>query len=286
MIKTILTAVSIAAVIFLFMSNKKPKKINTTQELFEFEDISKDGLVHLPGQKFRKVMEIYPVNMATKSGREQAGIWDAFRTMINSLTIPVTLLVQSTHLDNTDYIAKVRTSLEQQEVESPALKRFGEVYIKHVYDLSENRSLQSKRYYIVAKIDVSSDTVDSGVDVDDNTIAVAVNAMLRANGKTVKITNEEAERLARSELDNIIVVMGSYLGQMGIRYKPLNKQEVVDMVYTTYNRDLASVIRTKEVDAMEAFSLFTRSMTPEMYKAIETEKKEEGPLAKTDQKTI
>jgi len=274
LIETTLTVVSIAAVIFLFITNKKPKKMDASQELFDFVDISSDGLVKLPGQKFRKVIEVYPINMATKSGREQANIWNTFRTMINSLTLPVTFLIQSTYFDNADYSETVKKQL--QETENPALKEYGNSYIKHIYDLSENRSLQSKKYYIIPKIDVSSNTVDSGVDIDENTVAIAVNAILRSTSKTAKLTNDEAERLARSELDNTVAVMGAYLGQMGIRFKVLNKQEVADMAYTTYNRDLANVIRTKEVDAMEAFSLFTKSITPEMYSAIESEKREEA----------
>jgi hypothetical protein len=274
LIENVLTAAAIAAVIFLFVTNKKPKKMDTTQELFDYTNISNDGLVQLPGQRYRKVIEVYPVNMATKSVREQAGIWDAFRTMINSLTVPVTFLVQSTHLNNTDYIVKVRNIL--QETENPALKVYGESYIKHVYNLSENRSLQSKKYYIITKIDVSADTVDSGVNIDDNTVAIAVNAILKSTDKPAKLSDEEAERLARSELDNITTVIGSYLSQMGIRFKVLDKKGVVDMAYTTYNRDLASIVSTKEVDAIEAFSLFTRSKTPDLYEAIERQTREEA----------
>ncbi|MGI6079109.1 MAG: hypothetical protein ACOYCB_13315 [Fastidiosipilaceae bacterium] len=265
LIKLILTVVCIAAVIFLSMSNKKSnnQKIETTQELFNYEDISNDGLVTLPGQKFRRVIEINPINIAIKSQREQASIWETFRTMINSIVFPVTFLIQSTHLDITDYISTVKQSLEQHN--NPLLKEYGKIYINHIRELSENKSLRAQRYYMIIRIDVSSNTIDSGVEVDDNTVAMAINAFLRAANRPKKLTQEEAERLARSELDNMISVIGSYLGQMGINYVMLNKKGIVDMAYTTYNRDLSNVVRTKEVDAMEAFSLFTHSLTPSMY---------------------
>ncbi len=260
---------AIVAIIYLLFSNRKKENIDSTQDLFNYKEIASDGLIHLPGQKFRKVIQVYPLNIATRSGREQASIWDTFRTMVNSLVFPVTFLVQSTHLDTEDYTAQVEE--ERQRSENDLVREVGKDYINHIRELSEKRSIRSHKYFVIVKIDVSSASIDSGVEVEDNTVAMAINSVLKAANKPKKMSDKEAERLARSELDNMTNIIRSYLSQMGISSTILDRRGVVDMGYTTYNRDLSNVVRTKEVDDIEAFSLFTKSLTPDLYGKTLTE---------------
>lgn len=264
--KWFIVAASLAAIIYLYIGKRKPVKMDCTQDLFDYKKIHNDGLIELPGQRFRKVIQVYPINKDTRSQREQAAIWENFRALINSLVFPATFIVQSTHLDYNDYTENVREELEK--IDNRAVREYGEEYINYIQGMSENRAARAHKYYIILKIDVASDSVDSGVEVEDNTIAIAINAFLKAVNRPKKLSDEEATRLARSELDNMANVVQSYLNQIGVKSIKLNKKGIVDMGYTTYNRDLANVIRTKEVDDIEAFSLFTKSLTPELHNKI------------------
>jgi len=265
-LKWFIVAASLAAIIYLYIGKRKPVKMDCTQDLFDYKKIHNDGLIELPGQRFRKVIQVYPINKDTRSQREQAAIWENFRALINSLVFPATFIVQSTHLDYNDYTENVREELEK--IDNRAVREYGEEYINYIQGMSENRAARAHKYYIILKIDVASDSVDSGVEVEDNTIAIAINAFLKAVNRPKKLSDEEATRLARSELDNMANVVQSYLNQIGVKSIKLNKKGIVDMGYTTYNRDLANVIRTKEVDDIEAFSLFTKSLTPELHNKI------------------
>ncbi|MBZ4688065.1 MAG: hypothetical protein JG764_1698 [Clostridiales bacterium] len=264
--KWFIVAASLAAIIYLYIGKRKPVKMDCTQDLFDYKKIHNDGLIELPGQRFRKVIQVYPINKETRSQREQVAIWENFRALINSLVFPATFIVQSTHLDYNDYTENVREELEK--IDNRAVREYGEEYINYIQGMSENRAARAHKYYIILKIDVASDSVDSGVEVEDNTIAIAINAFLKAVNRPKKLSDEEAARLARSELDNMANVVQSYLNQIGVKSIKLNKKGIVDMGYTTYNRDLANVIRTKEVDDIEAFSLFTKSLTPELHNKI------------------
>jgi hypothetical protein len=265
-LKWFIVAASLAAIIYLYIGKRKPVKMDCTQDLFDYKKIHNDGLIELPGQRFRKVIQVYPINKETRSQREQVAIWENFRALINSLVFPATFIVQSTHLDYNDYTENVREELEK--IDNRAVREYGEEYINYIQGMSENRAARAHKYYIILKIDVASDSVDSGVEVEDNTIAIAINAFLKAVNRPKKLSDEEAARLARSELDNMANVVQSYLNQIGVKSIKLNKKGIVDMGYTTYNRDLANVIRTKEVDDIEAFSLFTKSLTPELHNKI------------------
>lgn len=264
--KWFIVAASLAAIIYLYIGKRKPVKMDCTQDLFDYKKIHNDGLIELPRQRFRKVIQVYPINTETRSQREQVAIWENFRELINSLVFPATFIVQSTHLDSNDYTENVREELEK--IDNRAVREYGEEYINYIQGMSENRAARAHKYYIILKIDVASDSVDSGVEVEDNTIAIAINAFLKAANRPKKLSDEEAARLARSELDNMANVVQSYLNQIGVKSIKLNKKGIVDMGYTTYNRDLANVIRTKEVDDIEAFSLFTKSLTPELHNKI------------------
>ena len=58
----------------------RPQKTKeTSQELLDITDVTEDGIIELPGFKFRSVIEVVPINMALRSFDEQGAIWVGFR---------------------------------------------------------------------------------------------------------------------------------------------------------------------------------------------------------------
>lgn len=257
----IVVALIMGCIIYLYWTNKKPVKRKSTQDLFNYKKLYDDGLVELPGHQFRKVIQVFPIDISTRSINEQAAVWQSYRTMISSLTLPITIVIQSTHVDVNDYVENVNVKIS--EINNPFIREMGTDYLNYVNDMAENRKVRARKYYIICKIDLSKSD-ESGID-DEGTLATAINSLLRMANKQQKLSDEEAVMLARSELENIASVLRGYLQQIGIKTKVLDKVEVVNMGYETFNRDLATVIRTKEVNQMEAFSLFTKSMTSEYF---------------------
>lgn len=256
----LIVVLALIGMIYLYWSGRKPLERNKSQDLFKYKKIHEDGLIELPNHCFRKVLQVYPIDIGTRSHREQAAIWETYRTMVSSLTLPITYIVQSTHVDVTDYYQMVADSLN--EFNNPLIREMGQEYLKHIQDLAENRKVRMRKYYIIVKIDLSKAKEVGGEE--ESVISSVINSVLRAANKQKKLSDEEAVTLARAELDNIINVIKGYLGQMEIRAKVLNKEDVVNLAYETFNRDLATVVRTKEVNEMGAFSLFTSSATPDM----------------------
>ena len=78
----------------------RPQKTKeTSQELLDITDVTEDGIIELPGFKFRTVIEVVPINMALRSFDEQAAIWIGFRNLLNSLSVACTFLVQTQYLN-------------------------------------------------------------------------------------------------------------------------------------------------------------------------------------------
>lgn len=258
--ENLIIIIAIIGIIYLYWSSKKPLERKKSQDLFKYKKIHSDGLIELPGHQFRKVVQVFPIDISTRSHREQAAIWETYRTMISSLTLPIIYVVQSTHVDIADYSNSIAANLD--EFDNPLIREMGQGYLKHIQDMAENRKVRSRKYYIIVKIDLNK-SQEVGNE-EEGAISAAINSVLRAANKQKKLSDEEAVILARSELDNTISVIKGYLSQMEIRAEALDKEGVVNMAYETFNRDLATVVRTKEVNEMKAFSLFTSSATPEI----------------------
>lgn len=259
--ENLIIIIAIVGVAFLYWKAEKPSVIETSQDFFQYKKIHSDGMVELKDQEYRKVMQIFPIDISTESPREQAAIWENFRTMVSSLNLPISCLIQSTSVDIVDYMAKVDEQIK--ETDNPTIQEMGQDYLFHIRDITENRKVKAKKYYIIVKINLSKDT-DMGTD-EENKISEAINSIIKTANKDKKLTDEEAEILARSELDNAISVIKSYLKQTNIEAQSLDKHGVINMMYETFNRDLSTTIRTKEVNDFNSFSLFTTSITPELY---------------------
>lgn len=235
------------------------KKAESAQDLIGFKEIHPDGVIELPGYQFRLVMEVEPVNLALRSREEQAAIWLGLRSMANSFSIPHTFLVQTRYLNLRDYLDRYRRSGAD----------YGENiggYASRLSDWleseSEGKQQRSRRVFLILKIDAASAGIESGVQTDNP----LVNSALRTIGRIgqAKLPPGEMRRLARDELLEAASVAHGVLSGLEIRSVILDKRGVLEMLYQTFNRDMASGARLVEADRDEAFSLFVRSETPEI----------------------
>ncbi len=256
--QTLLLLIAAGAAIYLLWPRNKAE---TAQDLINFKEIHPDGIIELPEYRFRLVMEIEPVNLDLKSRDEQAAIWLGFRSIANSINIPHTYLVQTRYVNLKDYLDRYRRSGA----------RFGENiggYAARLADWlqseSEGKQQRSRRVYLIFKIDAASTGIESGIQTDNP----LVNSAIRALGKIgqAKLPPDEMRRLAVDELYEAASIVQGILSGLEIRSYVLDKRGVIEMLYQTFNRDMASSYFLAEADRSEVFSLFARSKTPEIYK--------------------
>ena len=250
---------SIGAALFLFLRNKKAKEekpITSTQELINYKDISPDGIVELPNHQYRMVLEVEPVNMMLKSIEEQKALWVGFRDLINALTIPATFLVQTRHLDLKDYIADLRASVLKQ---SPQLLNYGQDLCRFLSEKTE-KNVRDRRHYIILKLDAQAvSSIDSGIKIESESLNALMNDLSPKKGK---MSNKELRAFAHQELENMAAVLHGCLSGMEISSIRLNKLGVLELIYTTLNRDMSPYARLVDANDQEMFSLVTQSITP------------------------
>lgn len=249
-----------AGLCFLLFGMKKGKKINTCQDLLNYREINPDGIIELPGLRFRVVMEVEPVNESLKSFRERQGLWLGFRNLVQTINIPYTLKIETRFLDLREYL---RAITECSDRKTPLLREYGYELSHWLERKSENRQNRDRRCYIILKIDSVSKGIESGVKTGNPLLNNAISSLsgLQKSG----LPERELRKMAMDELRIMSGVVRSALESMDIVSRQLNMQEVLDMIYSTFNRDLAPCCPITDADREGMFSLFMTSQTPEIF---------------------
>lgn len=240
------------AVYYLFKPRKQPK---TTQELLDFKEIYPDGIIELHGGRYRLVIEVEPINMALRSFQEQAAIWLNFRNLVNAVNLPCTFLVQTRYLDVKDYLSYLRESADGQPEK---IKDFGHHLAGWLEQKAEVKNLRDRRFYVILKIDPGTG-VESGIQIESPVLNALVSSL-----SGIRKTAPREKNAVRDELNNAANVIRSFLEGMDIRSKQLNREEVLEMLYQTFNRDMAPFVSFADANRTEAFSLFPDSVTPKV----------------------
>lgn len=248
-------AATAGAALFLLAGGKNERPPRTAQEFVSYKSLSRDGIIELPGQRFRLVLEVQPINLALKSPEEKQAIWAGFRQMLDSLTLKVSFLVQTRYLDMREYLHQLEQAAAAAA--TPELMEYGAYLIRDLA-LRSDRNVRDRRYYVIVKYD-QDDSYDLGIETNNQ----AVNsALARVTRKAV--SDATAREMARQELENTATVIQASLANLGIFSVRLDRAGVLEMLYATFNRDMAPVMRVADADAQEMFSLVQQSSTPFM----------------------
>jgi hypothetical protein len=120
------------------------RSYGSVQELLPLEDIHGDILC-LRGGEYRAVLEAGSVNFALKSETEQETILAGYRSLLNSLTFPIQILVRIVPTDVERYLAALRC----EQAPSATLARLALDHEAFVRRLARQRTLLERRFYVV-----------------------------------------------------------------------------------------------------------------------------------------
>ena len=155
----------------------------------------------LPGNRFRAVLEVSPINFALKSDEEQEVVIDNFQSFLNSLSMPIQILMRARSVDMQQYTAfwKQKAATEKEEV----YKQQIENYTKFVNQLVADNSILTRKFYVVVP--------------------------------APELSKERDEEIIRQTLLMNCDIVAKGLARMGMQTKMLDSLEVLDLFYTFYN---------------------------------------------------
>lgn len=202
------------------MPGAKPEKLST-QDHLEIEDI-RDDLVLLKDGRVSLVIETGAVNFDLLSEEEQDSRIKNFGGLLNSLNFQMQIVVLTERSDLTAYVDRL-LAFKAKQTSKPLIKQV-EIYIQFIKNLTYNREVLDKRFFVVVP-EISAEIQRTSF-------------VKQIFGKRVQITNrkaifEKAKINLYPKRDHLF----KQFKKMGIECWQLNNDQLVRLYYSMYDPD-------------------------------------------------
>lgn len=215
--------------------NQDPKY--STQKYINIGEI-KEGTLVMKDGSLRAVVAVSSTNFALKSEDEQNALVSAYQGMLNSLDFPIQILIHSRILDIDGYLGKMKGLASGQTNELLRIQM--NEYIEYVGKLVEFANIMSKNFYVVVPYSAEGGKPSFGSRLKRFLNPVAQIA-----------TGSEGFSRAKVKLDERSGHVMAELGSIGLRSLVLTTEELVELLYQSYNLDSASVLHGENLKGIE-----------------------------------
>ncbi len=200
-----------------------PVSSKATQDFVPVKEV-RNGIIVLKDGGLRSVLMASSVNLALKSADEQHAVLYQFQAFLNSLDFSVQILVQSRRLDIRPYLLTLENRMQEQT--EPLLKVQTREYIGFIRSFTEQVSIMTKSFYIV--VPYSAPVLGAG--------GGGLKSFFPGSTKTTQAQDETlAFEESRTQLEQRVGVVQEGLSRTGIRSVQLGTEEVVELLYKTFN---------------------------------------------------
>lgn len=224
----------------LFHSTKKNKQSPalSSQKYIDVEEIKNDIIV-LKNRSLRAVLLASSMNFDLKSSEEQEAIIVGYQNFLNSLDFPVQIMVNSRRLDINPYLELLNKQKKKQTSELMRLQI--SEYTDFIKNLTEVSQIMSSRFYVVVPF-YPIESQESGI----------ISKLMDTLNPKQKITeNIETFEAYKNQLWQRVDQISSGLSSLGIKTVALKTEELVELLYETYNPSVYSTSVIKDLDAIE-----------------------------------
>jgi hypothetical protein len=208
------------------MATEKTKKQhigNPTQNFLKLQEIREDTIIMSDGT-LRAVLTVSSTNFDLKSQEEQNALIYSYQRFLNSLEFRIQILMQSRKMDIADYTDKLKRMMDRQTNELLRMQT-GE-YIEFINRLVDSANVMNKNFYVIIPYDMTI-TPAGGTSFFSK---------IFGGNKTKEISNREQAFIDyRKQLDERVGSVSNNLASSGMRVVRLNTQQLIELVYNSYN---------------------------------------------------
>ncbi|MDD3498711.1 MAG: hypothetical protein PHH24_04405 [Candidatus Moranbacteria bacterium] len=218
--------------------NKKEGSDLSSQKYINVEEIKND-IVVLKNKSLRAILLVSSINFDLKSSEEQEAITYGYQGFLNSLDFPIQILISSKRLDIEPYI----NLLEQnKKLHTNELMRMQiSEYSNFVRELTEVSQIMSKNFYVVVPfypVETKGSGFFSGI-------------MDTLNPKQKITENLETFETYKNQLWQRVDQVAGGLNSIGVKSTVLKTEEIIELLYSSYNPSLFSTTVIKDLEAIE-----------------------------------
>lgn len=200
----------------------KSRVADSTQKFTEVLDIAED-IVLLHGGSACLTIEVTSSNFALLSKQEQDAKLYSYAALLNSLSFPIQILIQSKRVDISSYITQLEE--DAQKTSNALLKTYIQQYKDFISELVKVNSVLDKSFYIVIPYTTLEQGAKGALKPSD----------LLASAKGALHTKASA--------------LQSQVDRLGLRSKILDKEELIRLFYSIYNDGLLQTQDTEDLKA-------------------------------------
>lgn len=220
----------------------KPKNktgsASSTQKYVDVDEI-RDGIIVLKTGALRSVLLVSSLNFDLKSTEEQDAIISQYQAFLNSLDFPVQIVVSSRRFNIEPYLDLLQDEEKQQENE---LLRFQIAeYKSFIKNLTEVSNIMSKYFYVVVPF--------SPVEDEQSGLVDKLFGIFRT--KEASFSHGDLFETYKSQLLQRLNHIAAALGGTGVHVTQLNTEEIIELLYNSYNPSLYTATIIKNVESIE-----------------------------------
>lgn len=195
------------------------KPSGATQQFVPVKEI-RNGIVILKDGTYRGILICSSINFGLKSADEQHAITLGFQNFLNTLDFSIQIVMNSRKMDLRPYLALLQEKEKDQKTELMKIQL--REYISFVSSFADQTNIMTKSFYIVVPY---SPHVSA---------ASAASFFTRGSGSSESAANASFEE-HRVQLQQRMTLIASGLSGTGVRAAPLGTEEVIELLYRSFN---------------------------------------------------
>ncbi len=210
----------------------------STQKYVDVEEV-RDGVIVLKNGSLRAVLLVSSINFDLKATEEQDSIISQYQNFLNSLDFPIQIIVSSRKLNINpylDYLKKKETQLTN-ELLSLQLVEY-QNFIKNLADVS---NIMSKFFYVIVPFHPVETTGGGFLD-----------KLFGATNSRIAVSKRrELFDTYKNQLWQRVDHISAGLSGTGVNLAPLNTEEIIELLYNSYNPTTHNNTIIKDTDKVE-----------------------------------
>ncbi len=219
--------------------HKKKKDPSISTQRYVDVDSVKDDVIVLKNGSLRAVLMVSSINFDLKSTEEQDAIIARYQGFLNSLDFSVQIIINSRRFDVEPYLEMLRQKemLQENELLKMQTAEYHD-FIKSLVDVSQ---IMSKVFYIIVPFYPTENKKGGFWEKISNAIAP----------KQQAVQSREIFETYKNQLWQRVEQVQAAMSGTGIRMAILKTDELIELLYNSYNPSLERYSNLKDVNKLD-----------------------------------
>ncbi|MEK7144512.1 MAG: hypothetical protein AAB794_01480 [Patescibacteria group bacterium] len=193
---------------------------NATQQFVPVKEI-RNGVIILKDSSYRGVLICSAINFGLKSTEEQHAIILGFQNFLNTLDFSIQIVINSRKMDLRPYLALLAEKETEQKTELMRVQLHE--YIEFIRSFADQANIMTKSFYVIVPYSPHFSATKT------------VNFLRHENAAEKDANSETSFAEEQAQLEQRMTLVGSGLAGVGVRAVPLGTEEVIELLYRSFN---------------------------------------------------